>query len=268
MTLRKAESQSISKRARPSQYPLTPTTKAGATDYFRYTFKTRKALYYLVGPLLSTSFDIMWKIKYIGRERVPRRNVIFMPNHISHLDGFLVGKGFFPQRKIHALADEKLFKHPLSSWFLSNLNAFPVRKGAKQIHVVKYAIELVKRGKDLLWFPEGQRHKQPWMRTLNPGRLGAGWIAHATRAPIIPVFIDGAELAMPVGKMPTKGPGFRKIKITVEYGRPVPLEDYYDLPQGKEASQLIVNRIMEAIEEMRPAYHYKEREQLMLEQLK
>ena len=243
--------------------PAGPIIKRGATDYFRYTYKTRKLLYYIVGAPLSVAFDIMWDIKYIGRERVPRRNVIFMPNHISHLDGFLVGKAFYPRRKIHSLADEKLFKHPLSSWFLSNLNAFPVRKRAKQLHVVKYAIELVKRGKDLLWFPEGQRHKQPWLRTLNPGKVGAGWIAHATRAPIIPVFIDGAEKAMPVGKPPTKGPGFRKIKITVEFGRPVPLEEYYDLPEGKETSRLIVNRIMQAIEELRPAYHYKEREKYL-----
>ena len=231
--------------------------------WFNYTFKTRKIIPYFFGPFIVAAMDTMWDIKFKGRERIPRRNVIFMANHLSHLDSFVVAKGVYPRRLIHFIADEKLFRNGFTRWFLTHANAYPIRKRAKQISVVQYSIELVKKGKNLQWNPEGQRHKEPWKRILNPGKIGTGWLAHATRAPVVPVFIDGTEKAWPVWKPPTIGPGLRKIKITVEYGRPVKLNDYYEMPANKETAKMIVDEIMRAIEKMRPKYQIKEREELL-----
>ena len=227
-----------------------PRLKFGPVDYYDYSLKTKRILYYVLGVPVKAITHLFWNVKYRGKENIPNSPVIFMPNHLSHLDSFVLGLGLWPKRIIHAIADEKLFTHPLPYWFLTNLNAFPIRKGAKQLHIVKYAIDLVKSGKSLIYYPEGSRNRNPRAKKLLPVKVGAGWVAHATQAPVIPVYITGTDKAMPPGKPPTIGGGFRRIKITVNYGKPVDLREYYTMPQSKETSMLIVREIVQAIKNL------------------
>ena len=126
--------------------------------------------------------------------------------------------------------DEKLFKSKGFRIWAKMFNTFPVRKGAKAIHVVNHAIEKVKGGSNLQWYPEGMRHKTPWVNKCNPGKLGSGMIAHATEANIIPVFLAGPEFAMPVGTIIRTGKRARSINMLVRYGKPVPMDDLRALP--------------------------------------
>jgi 1-acyl-sn-glycerol-3-phosphate acyltransferase len=81
-------------------------------------------------------------------------------------------------------------------------------------------------------------------------------LAHAVDAPIIPAFVTGTEYAMPVGKPLSLGRGPRSINILVRYGKPVPLDDLRQLPQSKQTSKQIVDRIMDHIEALRPNSKY------------
>ena len=131
-----------------------------------------------------------------------------------------------------------------------------MKKDAKAIQIVDYAIKRSSKN-SLLWFPEGQRHKNPSFNGCNSGKLGSGKLAHSVKSAIVPVFIAGAEFAMPVGKKLTYGKGFHSIKILVKYGKPVYMDDLRELPASKETSQLTVDRIMECIEAMRPKGPYR-----------
>ncbi len=225
---------------------------AGITESFEYKYTTSRLLYYVIGMFTIVIARILWKFRVEGKENLPKNmHCIFMPNHLSHLDSFAVNIPLYPSRPVHFIADEKLFKNPIFRKLAPHLNVFPVRKGAKQLSVVEYSINLVKRGNTLLWYPEGQRHKQPWLNKCNPGKLGSGWLATATNVPVIPVFLRGPEKAMPVGKSITWGRRFRSIEILVKYGKPVYLDDLRQLPPSKEVSKMAVDRIMSAIEELR-----------------
>ena len=235
----------------------------GITETFNYKIKTRKAFYYIVGTAVKVGMQLFWKVTYEDTQNVPLgKNFILMPNHLSHLDGPLVGLGLYPH-PMHAIADEKLFVSPLWRFVLTQLNAFPIRKNAKQTHVIKYAMELVRNGHPLVYFPEGQRNKYPERKELMPGKIGAGWIAHATQAYIVPVFIDNTELAWPLGSGITIGSGPRKIHINIKYGKPLSFPELYNKPESPEISKQITDRIMRAIEALRPAYHQKLREKYL-----
>ncbi len=228
----------------------------GPCDYFNYNFPTRNLFYRLTTPIMRFIIQLGWNVKIHGKNNIPKKsNAIFMPNHVSHFDSFLVGTRF-PTTPI-GIIDEKLFKNKLFAKIATQLNGFPVRKGTKSVAIVDYAIQRVNKGDSLLWFPEGQRHKEPWKNKLNPGKLGSGMLAHGVTAPIIPVFIEGAEFAMPVGKKLRIGKGPKSIKINVTYGKPVELDDLRDLKRSKETSQKVVDRIMQAIEDLRPKGSYK-----------
>jgi 1-acyl-sn-glycerol-3-phosphate acyltransferase len=181
-----------------------------------------------------------------------------MPNHVSHFDGPLALIGAAPrfEKSIDIIGDEKLFRNRYMSKFLRLFNAFPMKKGVKDIKIVDYAIRRSSKN-SLLWFPEGQRHKNPSINKCNPGKLGSGKLAHSVKSTIVPVFIAGAEFAMPVGRKLTYGKGLKSIKVLVRYGKPVYLDDLRALPSSKETSQLVVERIMARIEELRPLGPYR-----------
>jgi 1-acyl-sn-glycerol-3-phosphate acyltransferase len=232
----------------PKRRGLLPET----VDTFEYRYKTNRLLYYILGPLIISISKFAWKFKVEGKENLPKNmHSILMPNHVSHFDSFCTMIPLWPKKPFHFIADEKLFKNRYFAWFAKQVNVFPIRKGAKQVDVVKYAINLVNNGSSLLWYPEGQRHKNPSENKLNPGKLGSGWIATRTKVPIIPVFLHGPEFVMPVGKGVGWGKRPRSITLTIKYGKPVYLDDLRDLPSSKETSKLAVDRILESIDELR-----------------
>ncbi|MGB1811858.1 MAG: hypothetical protein ACPHM3_05245, partial [Candidatus Kariarchaeum pelagius] len=53
-----------------------------------------------------------------------------------------------------------------------------------------------------------------------------------------------------IGKIP------RSINILLRYGKPIYLDDLRELPSSQETSQKIVDRIMIAIEKLRPKNEY------------
>lgn len=261
----KSRTPSIPPPLQPTETPISPTAPVsyGITENFRYEFKTKKLLYYLAVPPVRAIMNRMWDVKYTGAERVPRDTpLLVMGNHLSHLDSFILGIGLYPFKPLHAIADEKLFINPFAKFFLTQLNSFPIRKRAKQMHVLRYAIELVKSGRSLVYFPEGQRNKHPERYELMPGKLGSGWISYATKAKVLPVFLSNTELAVPARKGPRVGKGGpRSIKVTCEYGDPLDFSEYYELPESKDTSMLIVTKIMDAIEAMRPKWQLDARKE-------
>ncbi len=228
----------------------------GACDTFNYAFKTNKFWYKIITPLVNFVASRGWRIDISGKENLPKSgNYILMPNHVSHFDSFLVATRF--KSAPIAIADEKLFKNKYFRVIAKMLNAFPVRKGTKSLNIVEYAVSRVNAGDSMLWFPEGQRHKNPEINRCNPGKSGSGMFAHAINAPIVPVLITGAEFAMPVGKKLSMGRGPRSIKIGIKYGKPVYLDDLRAMPPGRDTSRKVVDRIIDAIEELRPEGPYE-----------
>jgi 1-acyl-sn-glycerol-3-phosphate acyltransferase len=230
--------------------------KYGACDSFNYDFITNLFWQPLMRPFVKILNKLGWRFKVQGRKNIPKdTNVIIMPNHVSHFDAFLVG-AYFRTKKVIGIADEKLFRNKFFAKLAEILNGFPVRKGTKSTKIVDYAMYRVGSGDSMLWFPEGQRNKKPELNKLMPGKLGSGKLAHGVNVPIIPAFISGAEFAMPLGRKLTIGKGPRSIRIDVTFGKPVYLDDLRELPESKETSKAAVDRIIDAIEELRPPGPY------------
>ncbi len=205
-------------------------------------------------PILLAFFHLCYRLKVWGKEFVPARGlnnkgIIIMANHRSLLDPFLVGLAAFPRfyKPFFYPADAKLWKLPLFRPILHGMNCFPVFKGSKKMDIIKYHIAVVRSGGSVCYFPEGARTKDG---KLQPGKLGAGLIAHSTQALVIPCAVQNTDIAMPVGRPFTLGGGPRKIILKVKFGSPVDLREFYKLSSSKETSQQISDYIMVKIAEL------------------
>jgi glycerol-3-phosphate dehydrogenase (NAD(P)+) len=143
----------------------------------------------LVRGILQPFFHIYLRMSRIGREHIPAEGpVILASNHRSFLDPFMIGT--MVRRPIYYVAKKEIFFHPVVTWLLSALGAFPVDRGAGDAEMIETAKAILARGGVVLMFPEGTR--------IRPGPLGApkrgvGRLALESGAPVVPIAIIGTE---------------------------------------------------------------------------
>src|SRR5689334_10676317 len=147
-------------------------------------------VYWVARALMQPFFHVYFRLERIGREHIPPRGpVILASNHRSFLDPFVIA--VMTGRPIYFVAKKELFAfHPVVSWLLSALGAFPIDRGASDQESMATARAILARGEVVLMFPEGTR--------IRPGALGrpkrgVGRLALETGAPVVPVAIIGTE---------------------------------------------------------------------------
>jgi 1-acyl-sn-glycerol-3-phosphate acyltransferase len=100
-------------------------------------------------------------------------------------------------RPLHYMTLEPFFRVPFLGALIRWCRAFPVREDEADRQAVRTAIRLLRAGEALGIFPEGGRTPDG---RLQPFRPGAFRLALQMEAPIVPVTIQGAFEAWPVGR--------------------------------------------------------------------
>src|SRR3954467_5531337 len=171
----------------------------------------RPLVYWCVRAVLQPFFHIWFRLGRIGREHIPASGpVIIASNHRSFLDPFVIA--VMARRPIYFVAKKELFGfHPVISWLLNALGAFPIDRGASDQESMATARAILERGDIVLMFPEGTR--------IRPGALGrpkrgVGRLALETGARVVPVAVPGTEAVR-------KGWRIRPHKVRIRAGRPL-----------------------------------------------
>lgn len=182
------------------------------------------------------------KGRVYGVENIPRKGrFIFAANHVSYLDPPLVSS--LSPRRPHTIAKKELFEHPFLDKYFRALGAFPIDRGKADRKAIRHAIELLESEAPLLIFPEGGRSQTG---ELEAAGIGLGMIAHATKAPIIPVYLRGADQA--VSPM---NPKLSVVKVEVHYGKPLDLSAEYSRRGDRATLDAIGEKTMAAIAALR-----------------
>ena len=101
---------------------------------------------------------------------------------------------------------------------------------------------MLKREKNLVWFPEGQRSPDGELQLFKPG---IGMLLDHFRIPVVPVFISGTREAMPPGKaLP------RPKKVTVKFGPSLDVHYLKQQGEGEEPQDRIVQALRECVAEL------------------
>ena len=161
-------------------------------------------------------FRSMFRLRQEGAKNIPSGPCIIAPNHQSFLDGFMVASLLKRKTMKHTYIYAKE-KHWRKRWqkFLARKNNVILMDINKDLMIsIQKMAEVLRKGKNLIIFPEGTRSKDG---TLGELKKTFAILANELNVPVIPVTINGAHKAMPVG---ARFPRLFK-KISVKFNKPV-----------------------------------------------
>jgi len=170
------------------------------------------SLYRVGRDLLVSICQVMFRVRVVGRERVPRRGAyIVAPSHRSILD--IPFSAFITRRRIRFVAKKELFASRFGGWLFDALGAIRVERGAPDRAALRASQRALESGEPVAIFPEGTRGHGPEIGSLFDG---AAFLANRLGIPIVPVGVGGSEEILPSGR---SRPRLHRVAVVV--GRPI-----------------------------------------------
>jgi long-chain acyl-CoA synthetase len=183
-------------------------------------------------------------MKVEGGERVPAEGpLILAANHTSYLDAFILVAAVPRQSvaNLFALSLEQFFRGRLLSWWGRQIHIIPVDMDNHLVRALQSSAHVLRSGKILAIFPEGERSVDGSVR---PFRKGAGILIRELNVPVLPVYIAGAFEAWPRGQAWP-----RLSRLRVRFGSVIRPAELYtgDGPKGGDEAETIVMRLRERV---------------------
>jgi 1-acyl-sn-glycerol-3-phosphate acyltransferase len=168
--------------------------------FFCSLFRTAKPLYVIGRLAMRLGQRILGlRLQVVGLDGLNKKKVyVFMPNHLSFLDGPLMF--MILPRYARIILKKEIFRIPIVGWGMKIAEFIPVdRKGLREgKKSVERATDLMlKKGYDFLIFPEGTRSLDG---TFKPLKRGGFFLAVNSQTDIVPVSIQGTFELMPKGQ--------------------------------------------------------------------
>jgi 1-acyl-sn-glycerol-3-phosphate acyltransferase len=165
----------------------------------------------------------------------PDSTYVYMPNHLSLLDGPLMF--IVLPRFMRVIAKQELFRIPIFGHAMRIAEFIPVdrkgREGGKR--AIQRAIRLLNEKRhSFLIFPEGTRSRNGRMQ---PFKRGGFYLAIESNTPIVPVSISGSFELMPKGAFFTK-----RGTIRVNIQAPISVDGY-----NKDTMPQLIEAVREAV---------------------
>jgi 1-acyl-sn-glycerol-3-phosphate acyltransferase len=198
--------------------------------------RQKRLFYNVVRFLLNPFFMVFYGVRFYGGNNLPESGaVILISNHQSHYDPPLLAAGL--RRRLNFLARKSLFKFKPFAWLIDMLDAIPLDIEGIGFAGIKESFKRLRNGEIILVFPEGGR---TWDGKIAPFLQGSLTLAQRTKSAIMPTAISGCYEAFPrTQKFPTLWG-----KIRVVYGKPIPYEEFKDLPE-EELRRLCETKVAE-----------------------
>lgn len=191
-----------------------------------------------------TGFRLFYRCRIYGTKNPYRGAAIIAPNHVSFLDPPLIS-AMWPE-ETHFLARATLFDTAFMGWLLPKLHSHPVTGSSQDIPSMRMICQLLKEGKKVVIFPEGNRSEDG---QLQPIKLGMSMLALRMECPIIPVYIHGTYEAWPKhSKWPKVGS-----EIGCVFGRPISVSNYEGMSK-KQAQEEMAKDVLQSIAKLKEWY--------------
>ncbi|HHV44160.1 MAG TPA: 1-acyl-sn-glycerol-3-phosphate acyltransferase [Firmicutes bacterium] len=174
-------------------------------------------------------FRIRFRWEIVGRENIPKAGpFILAPNHVTFYDSIFVFIAC--PRRVHFMAKQELFEGYFSRLLMTKLGGFPVRRGTSDRRAISTAISLLKEGKVVGIFFEGERSND--FNVYKP-LSGAAMLSTSLGVPIIPCAIV---------------PEARKLRVA--FGRPILREKPADPAKKSEVYDQVNRELIDAVLEL------------------
>ncbi len=150
----------------------------------RFTMRSYALAVWLIRLVFFRPFGM--KVYGVENQLGPQ-NYLYASNHISQFDPPVAGSAF--RRELYFLAKAELFRG-IFGRLIRHFRAIPIRRGRWDEPAMKAAIEALRNGGSLMFFPEGTR--KPAGRP-GPAKRGLGILLQRSEVPMVPVFVRGTD---------------------------------------------------------------------------
>ena len=158
-------------------------------------------------------------------------SIILAPTHRSRWDGLVLtmAMGRRVTKKDCRFMVTKSEMKGIQGWFLKRLGCFSINQLSPSLSTMKYAIDLIEKGEQLVVFPEGKINKYGKKLVLKEGLYRLARLAAKKTDSII---------VIPIGIAYSKiSPKFRD-EFCLSFGKPIVMNDYLDI-NVKEFNRLL-----------------------------
>lgn len=172
-------------------------------------------IYWIAYVLFKIISGTVFPCTFFGKKNLPPQgSYILASNHLSNLDPMILGISRW--RRFSYLAKDSLFKNKISSFFLHQVGAFPIKRNTSDFRAVRETMKRLKHGCPVVIFPEGRRKGSGDESGNAQAEQGIGLIAVRSGVPVIPAFIFGSDKVMP-----PKARWIQRHPVTVKIGSPM-----------------------------------------------
>jgi acyl-[acyl-carrier-protein]-phospholipid O-acyltransferase/long-chain-fatty-acid--[acyl-carrier-protein] ligase len=178
---------------------------------------------YLIRFLLWMLTHTIFRIRIVGQENVPFRGpALLVSNHMSHVDGFLVGACV--QRFIRFMVWKPYYDMPSLNWFFRKTMAIPVGSSGPRdmVRAIRSARRELEAGHVVCIFAEGAISRTG---NMLPFKRGMEKIVEGMDVPVVPVHLDrlwGSVFSFERGHFFWKLPRQVPYPVTVSFGAAMP----------------------------------------------
>lgn len=187
------------------------------------------------------------KHEWIDGDKLPAHGgCVVVANHVSHIDPLTLAHFMHDHGRLpRFLAKDAIFDVFFAGTIMRGTGQIPVaRLTADAASAFAHAVEAVREGKAVVFYPEGTLTRDPGLWPMT-GKTGAARVALETGAPVIPVAQWGQhEILYPYAKRPHLLP---RRTVRVKAGDPVDLSDLSGRTVTPELLSLATDRIMAAV---------------------
>lgn len=151
-------------------------------------------LWFRIKDLLLKIYGLLIRVQVLGRDKIAlpmRTGLIVAANHLTGADSIVIQIGL--KTRIFFLAWARWFRSRFVGFWMRNLcDTMPVNKGGGEDNLasLRRSIQLLKQGKTIGIYPEGELNRQGRIeRVYN----GTAWLAVRAGVPVLPVYVSGLK---------------------------------------------------------------------------
>ncbi|MEX2481444.1 MAG: 1-acyl-sn-glycerol-3-phosphate acyltransferase [Gammaproteobacteria bacterium] len=197
----------------------------------------------LLLPIDRTLMRLLTSCRAEGLEGLPEDPpFVLAPNHRSYLDAFVLF-AVLPSAVLEhthfAGWTGAAFTNPVTRLASRLAQAVPIDPARHALTSLALGAAVLERGRNLVWFAEGRRSTSGSLEDFRPG---LGRILEHHDVPVVPVWIEGTQVALPPG---CAWP--RRASVVVRFGTPVWRDTLRDEGRGEGDDERIVTALRERV---------------------
>jgi 1-acyl-sn-glycerol-3-phosphate acyltransferase len=150
--------------------------------------------YLLFRLFVRVEGHILFRLRVVGAENIPRGNYVVIANHLSWVDPFLLVMVLPPEPRLYFIGPLQALNEGWKAWMVRTFDVMiAFERGAAWIgkEMLKTALLVLREGAVLGLFPEGRLGSREG--ELQPLQRGVAHLVLKSDSPVLPIALSGVQ---------------------------------------------------------------------------